>query len=178
MPKSPLHHPYENAAPLFEGRKIDLYVVGKREFVIHPGAVVILPLLSDDEVILIRNERFVVNETLWELPAGTLEPNENPLDAAHRELIEEIGYQANVMDPLFDFYTTPGFCNEKIHAFAAKDLTLVGQNLDPDEKITAEVLKWGKVMTMIKDGTIHDSKTIATLLYYSQFKSHAPSKAL
>lgn len=171
MPKSPLPHPYQNEAPLFEGRKIDLYVVGKREFVIHPGAVVILPLLSDTEVILIRNERFVVNEILWELPAGTLEPDEKPIDAAYRELIEEIGYQAKVIEPLFEFFTTPGFCNEKIHAFAAKDLTLVGQNLDPDEKITAEVLQWGKVMAMIKNGTIHDCKTIATLLYYSQFKS-------
>lgn len=171
MPKSPLPKAYRNAAPLFEGRKIDLYCVDKKEFVIHPGAIVILPLLSESEVILIRNERFIVEESLWELPAGTLEPNELPLDAAYRELIEEIGYQAKEMIPLFEFFTTPGFCNEKITAFAAKDLTLVGQDLDPDEKITPEILKWEKILSMIKDGTIHDSKTIATLLYYHQFFS-------
>ena len=74
MPKSPLPKKFQKAIPLFEGKKIDLYSVDHWEFVIHPGAVVILPLLSDSEIVMIRNERFVVDETLWELPAGTLEP--------------------------------------------------------------------------------------------------------
>ena len=70
---------------------------------------------------------------------------------------------------LFDFYTTPGFCNEKISAFVATDLTFVGQDLDPDEKISTEIFSWDKVLSMIREGTIHDGKTIATLLYYNQF---------
>lgn len=171
MPKSSLPKSCPNAIPLFEGKKIDLYQDGKKEFVVHPGAVVILPLLSDN-VILIKNERFVVDEILWELPAGTLEPNESPISTAYREIIEEIGYEAKEMAPLFDFYSTPGFSNEKLYAFVAKDLTHVGQNLDPDEKISVEILPWEKILQMIKEGIIHDGKTIATLLYYLQFCSN------
>lgn len=169
MPKSPLPKSCPDAVSLFEGKKIDLYRDGHKEFVVHPGAVVILPLLSDSEVILIKNERFAVDETLWELPAGTLEPNETPLSTAYRELIEEIGYQAKEMNPLFSFFTTPGFCNEKIFAFAAKELRFVGQNLNADEKISLKILSWDKIIQMIREGTIHDGKTIAALLFYHQF---------
>jgi ADP-ribose pyrophosphatase len=159
----------KGGTPLFKGKRIDLYVVNQRECVIHPGAVVILPLLSSSEVIMIRNERFVLNECLWELPAGTLESNEEPFATAARELIEETGYQAKEITPLFDFYTTPGFCNEKIYAFLATDLTFVGQALEETEKITTEILSWEKVLEMIQEGVIHDGKTIATLLYYRSF---------
>lgn len=169
MAKSSLPKICRNSVPLFDGRRIDLYSVDGRELVIHPGAVVILPLLSESEVVMIRNERFVVDETLWELPAGTLEPHEPPLSTAHRELIEEIGYRAAEMKFLFDFYSSPGFCNEKISAFVASDLTFVGQDLDPNEKISIEILSMDKVLSMIKEGSIHDGKTIATLLYYNQF---------
>jgi ADP-ribose pyrophosphatase len=131
--------------------------------------VVILPILSDSDVIMIRNERFIVDECLWELPAGTLEPGETPLETACREIIEETGYQAKEMSPLFEFYSTPGFCNEKIHTFVAKDLSYMGQHLDPTEEIAAEAIPWTKVMSMIRDGSIHDGKTIATLLFYASF---------
>lgn len=169
MPKSPLPQSCPQAIPLYEGKKIDLYKAGEREFVVHPGAVVILPLLSESEVILIKNERFVVDQILWELPAGTLEPEETPLFTAHREIIEEIGYEAKSITPLFDFFTTPGFCNERIYAFVATDLHFVGQNLNPDEKISPQILSWDKIFKMIKEGAIHDAKTIATLLFYHQF---------
>lgn len=157
---------FKNATNLLKGTRFDVYSLNKREFIIHPGAVVILPILSDSEVILIRNERMIINETLWELPAGTLEINEQPIDTAYREIVEETGFQAKFLAPLSEFYTTPGFCNEKIYAFVAKELEYVGQHLDENEKISVEVLSWDKIISMIKEGIIHDGKTMATLLYY------------
>lgn len=169
MSKTLLPKSMQGAVQLFDGARFDVYALNSRECIIHPGAVIILPLLKDTEVIMIRNDRFVVDECLWELPAGTLEMDEKPIDTAYRELTEETGYRANVMTPLLGFYTTPGFCNEKMHAFVAKDLEFVGQDLDPTERITAEAIPFHKVMTMIAAGTIHDGKTIATLLYYHAF---------
>lgn len=166
MPKSKLPSCLTGAIPRYEGSRIDLYTVNHREAVIHPGAVIILPLLSATDVILIRNERFVVDDTLWELPAGTLEPGESPLETASREVIEETGYRSTRLAPLLEFYTTPGFCNEKMYAFVANDLEFVGQQLDETEKITAEPLSWEKIMEMIRQGVIKDGKTIAVLLYY------------
>lgn len=142
----------------------------KREVVIHPGAVIILPLLDENQVVLIQNERFAVGKKLWELPAGTLEPNETPLETAKRELEEETGYSAKTVTPLTEFYTTPGFCNEKMYAFLAKDLTHLGQKLDPSEKITVSLFPWTKVLKMIQEGEICDGKTIATLLFFTNFK--------
>jgi ADP-ribose pyrophosphatase len=166
MAKSKLPACLKDTLPLYEGRRIDLYTVNGREAVIHPGAVILLPLLSDSEVILIRNERFLVDECLWELPAGTLEAGETPLQTAARELIEETGYRAGMIEPLCEFYTTPGFCNERMHAFTARELVSVGQNVDESEKITPEILTWDAILSMIQDGAIHDGKTIAVLLYY------------
>jgi len=141
----------------------------RREVVVHPGAVVILPLLADQQVAMIRNERFAVDLTLWELPAGTLEPDEDPADCAGREVVEETGYQAAKITKLTDFYTSPGICTERMWAYLAEDLTHVGQDLDESERITVEVLPLNQTMQMIEAGDIRDGKTIATLLYYKQF---------
>ncbi len=142
----------------------------EHEIVMHPGAVVILPLQDNDTVIMIQNERFVVGETLWELPAGTMEPDEAPDYTAARELEEETGFQAAMIEPLFNFYTTPGFCNETMYAYVAKDLHFVGQRLDQTEKITTQAIQIPKVLEMLKNGLIRDAKTIAALLYYTSFK--------
>lgn len=151
---------------VFEGTRFCVRHIGKRDAVIHPGAVVILPLIDEKNIILIRNERFAVGETLWELPAGTLEPKEHPQQTAIRELIEETGYDAENIEFLTTFYTTPGFCNERIFAYVAKDLKFVGQDLDETEKITVEKLGWDEVLKMIRSGEIHDGKTMTTLLFY------------
>ncbi|MBK6808954.1 MAG: NUDIX hydrolase [Sandaracinaceae bacterium] len=94
-----------------------------REVVRHPGAVVILPLLPDGRVLLIRNRRFAVNATLYELPAGTREPGEADDVGALRELEEETGYQAATLSPLVRFFASPGFCDEEMIGFVASDLT-------------------------------------------------------
>lgn len=137
-----------------------------RERVVHPGAVIVLPLLDDGRVAMIRVHRFIVGETLWELCAGTLEAGEDPADCAKRELIEETGYEAGKLEKLTAFYTSPGFCNEFIHAYVATDLTHVGQQLEDTEEITVEPLAMGDVLTMIRDGRIKDGKSIATLLHH------------
>lgn len=150
----------------FDVRSIELGPNHQRDFVAHPGAVVILPLLDDQRVVMIRNERFAVGQELWELPAGTLEPQELPEKTAYRELIEETGYQAGRIEPLMNFFTSPGFCNELMYAFLAADLKQVGQALEENEKIQVEILGWKEILAMIKKGTICDGKTIATLLFY------------
>lgn len=162
----------------FKGVRFDVHSVylpnraggtTRRDVVIHPGAVVILPLIDHSNIIFIRNSRFAVKKVLLELPAGTLEPGEAPIETAKRELIEETGYKAKETTPLFSFYTTPGICNEIMHAFVAKDLSFVGQSLDDSEEISTEVLSWEEALKMIRQGTIEDGKTISTLLYYHTF---------
>jgi ADP-ribose pyrophosphatase len=165
---------------IFTGVKFSVDVVQRpkrgggttqREIVVHPGAVVILGLLKGDQVVLIRNKRFAVGKTLWELPAGTLEPPEPPKTCAGRELIEETGYKARKLTKLTAFYTTPGMCTELMHAYLATDLTHVGQALEETEEIEVRPTPLKKVLEMIRRGQIVDGKSIATVLFYTSFAS-------
>ncbi len=140
-----------------------------REVVVHPGAVVVLPLLDDGRIVMIRNHRFAVDETLWELCAGTLEAGEEPIVTAARELIEETGYAAGRIEPLTVFFTSPGICDERMFAFVASDLTLVGQQLETTEQIEVELLTRQEVKTLVRSGDIRDGKTLATLLFWEAF---------
>jgi ADP-ribose pyrophosphatase len=140
-----------------------------REVVIHPGAVVVLPIRDDGRIVMIRNRRFAVGETLWELCAGTLEPDEDPAKTAARELVEETGYRASQIEALTTFYTSPGICDERMHAFVATGLSEVGQQLEATEQIEVELLTRSEVMALVRSGEIRDGKTIATLLYYEAF---------
>ncbi len=137
----------------------------EHDIIIHPGAVVVLPLLSDDELIMIRNFRPALDRELWELPAGTLDvPGEPPGEAAARELEEETGYRAAVMEPLCEFHTSPGVMTELIRAFVARDLTETEQRLDPTEQITVETLDLREALSMVGDGRITDAKTMICLM--------------
>lgn len=137
-----------------------------REVVVHPGAVVVLPILDDGRIVMIRNRRFAVEETLWELCAGTLEPGEDPAVTAARELIEETGYEASHIEPLTMFYTSPGICDERMYAFLATGLTEVGQQLEATEQIEVKLLTPDDVMDLVRSGEVRDAKTLATLLYH------------
>jgi len=139
-----------------------------REMVVHPGAVVILPLLPGDRVVLIHNYRFTVGRELLELPAGTLEPGEPPIVCAARELEEETGYAAGRLEPIGEFYTTPGVSNERMWAFAAYDLKATAQSLDPTEQIRTEIVPLGEALEAAVDGRIVDGKTIATLCMFDR----------
>jgi ADP-ribose pyrophosphatase len=138
----------------------------KKDMLGHPGAVALVPVLDDGRIVLIQNRRFAVAETLWEIPAGTLEPGEDPHDCAARELVEETGYRAAKLEPLAEFYTAPGFCNERMHVYVATGLEEVGQNLEPSEQITVHVLAEKDVRERLRDGTIQDGKTMASLYRY------------
>ena len=141
----------------------------QREVVEAADAVVILPLLDGDRVVLIKNHRYALKETLWELPAGTLEPGEDPADAAPRELAEETGYAAGHIEALTRFFPAPGFCTECLHAYRATDLQQVGQKLDATEQIEAVPTRWSEALTMVRAGVIRDAKTVATLMYHEAF---------
>lgn len=134
-----------------------------RDVVVHPGAVVILPVLDDERIVMIRNYRYVVEQELWELPAGTREPEESPIETARRELQEEAGYRAGEMVPLTEFYTSPGFVTERMYAFVATGLTPVGQNLQGSEQITVEVLALTEARRKLVEGEFLDGKTVAVL---------------
>lgn len=163
------------SACVFEGVRFDVHTVElpghsgrtvRRDVVVAPNAAVILPLLDEQTVVLIRNERFAVGQSLWELPAGTIEHGEDPGHCAQRELLEEAGYRAGRMTKLIEFYPSPGICTERMHAFLAQDLTHIGQSLDENERITVEAVALERSMQMVWDNTIRDGKTIAALLYY------------
>ena len=163
---------------IFAGKKVRLEVHtlqnddGKRyakEIVVHPGAVCILPFLAPDRILLIRNRRYTVGQVLLELPAGTLEKGEDPMNCAGRELVEETGHLAGRLQPLGNFYTSPGILSEKMYAFAAYDLEESQTALEEYEEIEVQPAGLDEAIQMIKDGRIHDGKTIATLLMYERF---------
>ena len=141
----------------------------KREVCVHPGAVVVLPFVDPEHIILIRNRRYAVGETLVELPAGTLDKGEDPMNCAGRELVEETGFLAGRLKPLGDFYTSPGILSEKMYAFAAYDLTRATASLDEGEEIDIAPASLEEAVDMIRYGQIKDAKTIATLLMYERF---------
>ena len=134
-----------------------------RDIVVHPGAVVILPRLDDDHIIMIRNNRHAAGGELLELPAGTLEPPEPPIEAAARELEEETGYKAGRIEPFLDFFTSPGICTELMRAFVATDLTRTHQRLEQGEEIRVEIMDVDRARRAVYDGSIRDGKSIATL---------------
>lgn len=146
-----------------------------RETVQHPGAVAILPLLADGRICLIRNHRVAVGRTLIELPAGTLEPNEEPLQTAARELAEETGYQAAKMDRLCEFFMSPGILNERMILFLATGLTPGTAHREPGEEIENFVVDWDEALRMMRDGEIQDAKSLVGLLYYGAFRTVPPA---
>lgn len=138
-------------------------------------AVIVVPMLDIDTLVLIDNQRLAIGQSILEIPAGTIEParpgeaDEDPLACAHRELEEEAGYRAGSMRPLTSVFPSPGFMTERMHAFLATDLTHVGQSLDETERITPVVVPIRDALTMIQSGKIQDAKTIAMILFAKTF---------
>ncbi len=141
-----------------------------REIVKHPGAVAIVARNGRGDVLLVRQFRLPVRRRLWELPAGKLNPGEKPRGAARRELAEETGFRARSWRKLMEFYPSPGFCDEKMTAYLAQDLTEGAAAPEPYELIQPRWFSWEKALTMVRRGTIQDSKTVAALLYLENFR--------
>jgi len=136
-----------------------------REIVEHPGAVVILALTDDKKVVMIRQFRGPADEVLWELPAGTVEEGEDLVRCAKRELEEETGYYPRKIKKLVSFFSTPGFCNERLTLFLAEDLEKRRKNEDTDEFIKVELIKPNEALKLVKENIIKDAKTIIGILF-------------
>ena len=160
----------------FSGRIFDIKVDdielpdgrdAEREILIHPGGVVILPITSDGEVILVRQYRYAVGRTLLELPAGKLEKGEDPKEAAVRELREETGNIANTIKEFGNIIPIAGYSSEIMHGYLCDDMTDAGiQDLDEDEFVEIVKMPLEEVAEKIVSGEIQDGKTVAFILKY------------
>jgi ADP-ribose pyrophosphatase len=142
----------------------------------HPGSVVIVPLVSSQEVCLVEVVRVAVGRTLLELPAGTLDRVESLEEAARRELAEETGYRAGRIVPAGEMWMSPGILRERMHLFVAEDLIAGPQALEPGEQIRTRVVTWDEAIAMCLDGRIDDAKTIAGLLLTAARRRSQPGR--
>lgn len=142
----------------------------EKEIVRHPGAVVILPILPDSRLVFVKNYRVAVEATLIELPAGTLDRDEPPIDTAVRELAEETGYRAGKIEPLLTFCMSPGILDEEMYLFLATELTSGKMSLEPGEDIEPFSCTLSEALKMIECGEIRDAKTLVSLLYFERFR--------
>jgi len=133
------------------------------EVVRHQGAAAAVPLTDDGNVLLIRQYRHAAGGYVYEIPAGKIDPGEDPLACAAREVEEEIGRRAASLVPMLSFYTTPGFTDEVIYLFLATGLTPGTQSLEHDEVLDVVEMPLEQAMRRIADGTIRDAKTIIGL---------------
>jgi ADP-ribose pyrophosphatase len=163
---------------IYDGKKVRLEIhhleddEGRRhkvEVVAHPGAVVVLPMLDDQTVLLIRNRRYAVGQTLLELPAGTLEKGEDPMNCAGRELQEETGYLAGRLQIIANFFSSPGILSERMYAFAAFDLHKTQTAREAGEEIEVQPTPLDEAIEWTRTGQIADAKTIAAILLYDRF---------
>jgi ADP-ribose pyrophosphatase len=139
-------------------------VRGLREVVRQRGSVAALPVLDDGRVVLVRQYRYAVDARVWELPAGRRDPGETPEEGARRELEEEVGLRAGTLEPLLEFWTTPGFCDEVMHLFRATGLSTVPPRPEADERIESATFTLDEAMAMVRSGAIREGKTLVALL--------------
>jgi len=144
----------------------------KREIVEHPGAVAIVPITDDGQLVLVKQFRKATESVLLEIPAGKLELNENPYDCAKRELKEETGLDAEKVEQMLEYFSSPGFTNEKVRIFIASGVISGEANPEDDEYIDIVKVNIDEALKMIDNGIIKDGKTIIGILTaYSKIKN-------
>jgi len=146
---------------LENGVTIDLDIIH------HPGASAIVPLTEDNTLLMIKQYRHATRGFIWEIPAGTLDPDETPLHCAKRELIEETGFSARAWEKLGEITPLPGYSDERIHIFLATDITPAEQDLDMDEILHVHRIGFDDAVKMVHSGEIEDGKTISGLFMAS-----------
>lgn len=164
----------------FEGEFLRLYVdnvraadghIGTREYLRHPGAVMIVPLLPNGQVVLERQFRYPLRRTEVEFPAGKIDAGENPLTCAKRELLEETGYCAAQWSYLGGLHNAIAYSDEKIEMFLAEDLTHEGATLDAGEAIEVFTSSWQQLMQWVREGTVTDVKTMLGVMWLEKILS-------
>jgi ADP-ribose pyrophosphatase len=149
--------------------------VGELEMVRHPGASAVVPFLTDPmgddpQILLIKQYRYAAEDFIYEIPAGKLDGDEDPADCARRELREETGCTATRLEHVYTFYTTPGFTDERIHAFMATGLTRGEVSHERDEFMSVEAVTMSHALELIKAGELMDAKTALAILYLAGFR--------
>jgi len=159
---------------VFKGKLLKLFVKKIRlpngylatfEIIKHPGAALVVPFLSKDRLIMLRQLRPVIRSYIYELPAGTIDKGETSLECARREIVEETGYSAKKMKLLGSIYPVPGYSTEKITIYKADGLLPKYRHAEKDEIIELKILTKGAVRRLFKSGKIVDAKTIAALAF-------------
>lgn len=165
---------------IFSGHIIDVHVddvtlpnghTTKRELVKHPGAVGIIAVTPEQNIVLVKQYRKPLEQAISEIPAGKLEPGEDPATCAFRELAEETGYRAGHLQYLTSFYSSPGFCDECLHIYYCDDLTAGRRSPDPDEFVELQEVTLREAEAMVQCQEIYDAKTMYALQFL-QLKYH------
>jgi ADP-ribose pyrophosphatase len=176
--------PLVSSRRVYTGRIVSLDVdtvrfpngsTGELEMIRHSGASAVLPFVTDPQgedpqILLIKQFRHAASDFIYEIPAGRLDANEDPRACAERELREETGCSARQMEHVYTFYTTPGFTDERIHAFMATGLTSGDTAHERDEFMSVETVTLSRSLEMIRTGELMDAKTALTILYVAGFK--------
>lgn len=161
---------------LFEGKVIDLHIeevelpnghTSRRELIKHPGAVAILALTDENKIVMVQQYRKALDKVIVEIPAGKLEKGEAPEVTAKRELEEETGYDCETLTPLISFYTSPGFADELVHLFIAKNLKKIENpaSLDEDEFVDVLEVSLDEALELLREKKIYDAKTAYAVQY-------------
>ena len=158
---------------IFEGRVIHVRKeevelpdgsIADRELIAHPGGVGVIAVDENRQAFMVSQYRIAARSMMLEIPAGKLEYGENPLECGKRELVEETGYSAEEFTHLGEYYATPGYCEEKLNIYLARNLEFVGQRLDEGEFLNVKKYDLDELYQMVMDNKIYDAKTAIAIL--------------
>jgi ADP-ribose pyrophosphatase len=157
---------------IYRGLKIDLALqpvpladgtTAEREVVLHRGAVALVPMVDKQHVCLVRNHRYAIDQTLLEVPAGTIDPGETPEQTAERELLEETGYHAGRIHRIREWYVSPGVMTERMYLYLCEELRPGPVRHQLDEQLQVIIVPWDEALAMVEDGRIEDAKSLLAL---------------